>query len=231
MSGRASVPGTVRGQHYLADRQLAVELVAEADLQRGDLVVEGGAGSGHLTEEFACRSQRVIAIEADPRAAARLRCASQGRDMVTVVAGDVLQTPLPLRPFRVVANPPFYLTGALLRHLLDDRPPLARADQVLDWRAAIGLCAVSPPSRLPMAWQPWFELLLVRRLAAERFQPEPSIDAAVVSIRRRRHPLLPSSQAAHFRRRLGRRPPGDVWDLAHEFRQRGRRRPESGGQS
>jgi 23S rRNA (adenine-N6)-dimethyltransferase len=217
---RSSATASPRGQHYLADRRLAAELVDAAELKAADLVVEVGAGFGRLTDEVARRAGHVVAIEADGRSAARLASRYRSDGTVRVVAGDALRTPLPRRPFKVVANPPFYLTADLLRWLLDDLTvPLERADLVLEWRAAVGLCAVSPPSRRSMGWQPWYEFLLVRRLAASRFSPAPSGDAALVSVRRRSQPLLAPRQADAFRRWLRRQAPGpDVWDLAQRFR-------------
>lgn len=221
MPGRAQLRSAgARGRHYLADRRLAAELVDAAELTPSDLVVEVGAGFGRLTEEVARRAGHVVAIEADRRAAARLESRLGGRGGIRVVAEDALRVPLPARPFRVVANPPFHLTTALLRRLLDDSSvPLVRADLVLDWRAAVGLCTVSPPSRQSMPWQPWFEFLLLRRLDADRFSPAPSTDAALVSIRRRTQPLLPPARATAFRRWVRHQPGGgDVWDLVARFR-------------
>lgn len=223
MAGRAASRCTTsaRGQHYLADRRLAAELARAAELAPDDLVVEVGAGFGRLTEELASRAGRVVAIEADPKSAARLRSRFRDRPQVAVVRGDALLVPLPRRPFRVVANPPFHLTGQLLRRLLDAPPSqLRRADLVLEWRAAVGLCAVSPPSRRSLPWQPWFEFLLVRRLGADRFVPEPGCDAALVSIRRRAQPLLPEREAGAFGRFARTQPAADVWDLVDRFRRR-----------
>lgn len=184
-------------------------------------MVEVGAGFGRLTEELASRAGRVVAIEADQRSAARLASRFRDRRQVTVVAGDALRVPLPVRPFKVVANPPFHLTSPLLHRLLDGcLPQLQRADLVLEWRAAVGLCAISPPSRRSLPWQPWFEFLLVRRLAADRFNPEPACDAALVSVRRRASPLLTEGQAAAFRRFLRSAPGADVWETVDRFRRR-----------
>jgi 23S rRNA (adenine-N6)-dimethyltransferase len=224
VAGRAAAGCTTwaRGQHYLADRRLAVELASAAELTTDDLVVEIGSGFGRLTAELAGRAGRVVAIEADARSAARLASRFREHPQVTVVAGDALRVPLPHRPFKVVANPPFHLTAELLGRLFEDcLPRLQRADLVLEWGAAVGLCAVSPPSRRSLPWQPWFEFLLLRRLPADRFVPAPGCDAALVSIRRRARPLLPEREAVAFARFARRQPVGDVWELVHRFRGRG----------
>jgi 23S rRNA (adenine-N6)-dimethyltransferase len=209
-----------RAQHYLSSRRLAAELVQAAELRPDDLVVEFGAGFGRLTDELASHAGRVVAIEVDGRLAARLTARFEARPDVQVLHQDALEARLPGRPFKVLSNPPFHLTSRLLGRLLDDpRVPLERADLVLDWRAAIGLTAVHPPSRQSMPWQPWFEFLLLRRLPASWFAPEPAVDAALVSIRRRGRPLLAARDAAGFRRWLRRQPRReDVWAMVRLYR-------------
>jgi 23S rRNA (adenine-N6)-dimethyltransferase len=214
-----SATTTQTGQHYLASRTLAAELVQAADLGPEDLVLEFGAGFGRLTGELASIAGEVVAVELDGRLAARLASRLTDQTAVKVIHGDALEVALPRRPFRVVSNPPFHLTARLLRRLLNDpRIPLVRADLVLEWRAAIGLSAVSPPSPQSMGWQPWFEFLLLRRLPASSFAPEPSADAALLSIRRRRSPLLDPREAEPFRRWLRGQPHLDVWALVRRWR-------------
>jgi 23S rRNA (adenine-N6)-dimethyltransferase len=218
-SSRASA-STQRAQHFLASRGLAAELAQGAELGPDDLVLEIGAGFGRLTDELAARAGRVVAIELDGKLATRLAARFQGRSGVQVLQEDALRVPLPRRPFKVVSNPPFHLTSRLLGRLLDDPAvPLARADLVLDWRAAVSLAAVHPPSRQSIGWQPWFEFLLLRRLPASSFSPEPAVDAAVVSVRRRAQPLVNGREAPGFRQWLRRQPRDvDVWEMVRRYR-------------
>jgi 23S rRNA (adenine-N6)-dimethyltransferase len=209
-----------RAQHYLASRQLAEEIARAAEIEPCDLVLDLGAGFGRLTQGLVGKAGQVIAVEIDGKLAARLTSRFSARSDVRVVQDDALAVALPRRPFRVVSNPPFHLTSRLLRRLLDEpEPNLIRADLVLDWRAAIGLTSVSPPSWQSMAWQPWFQFFLVRRLPASWFTPEPSTDAGLVSIRRRTQPLLDPREAVQFRRWMRRQSPRlDVWELVRRYR-------------
>ncbi len=217
---RAWRSGQPTSQHFLASRQVAGELVQGAELSRDDVVLEFGAGYGRLTAELACCAARVVAVEVDERLASRLRARFKNETAVTVVEADALLVPLPRSRFKVVANPPFHLTAALLCRLLDDpRVPLERAELVLGWGAALSLTTVHPPSRRSMRWQPWYEILLVRRLASSSFQPEPAADAAIVSIRRRARPLLPAREAPRFREWVRRQDELlDVWQLTSGYR-------------
>lgn len=106
--------------------------------------------------------------------------------MVGVVEGDLRLIPLPRRPFRVVANPPFALTTALCRRLLGDREVrLAGADLILEWGAARRLAAPASERREQLAWLTTYDLRVVRRIPAASFSPPPASDAAYLSIRPR----------------------------------------------
>jgi 23S rRNA (adenine-N6)-dimethyltransferase len=212
-----------RGRHFLAPR-LAADLVRNAGITRGDLVVEIGAGTGAITRELAGRARRVVAVELDASYARRLR--ARFRACVDVVHADALEFTWPRGPFRVVANLPFAHTTAILHHLLDDpRTPVLRADVIVGWGFAVKRCSQRPSTALTLAWAPWFELTVTRRLRASSFTPRPSTDAAVVTITRRPDALLRPEEWARYqaflRREFGCRPRAsdlDVFDWVRLFR-------------
>jgi 23S rRNA (adenine-N6)-dimethyltransferase len=178
--------GPPRGQHFLGDAALAAVVAERAGLSASDLVVEFGAGYGRLTEQLALRAGLVVAVEIDAALAGRLAGRYRERSNVRVVQGDALAVPLPRRPFKVVSNPPFRITSALLHRLLDDPAvPLVRADLVVGWGAALALTGVFGPAHKARPWLARFEFLLLRRLPAGLFDPTPAQAAALVSIRRR----------------------------------------------
>ena len=132
-----------------------------------------GAGHGAVTAALLDAGARVVAVELDRRAAKLLE---RRYPDARVVHGDLLAVPLPRRPYRVVANLPFATTTATLRRLLDPRGQLLRADLVLQRGAAIGWSQ----KRVRR-----FDLRLGPTIPAHRFRPMPSVDAAVLTIRRR----------------------------------------------
>jgi 23S rRNA (adenine-N6)-dimethyltransferase len=209
-----------RGRHFLAPR-LAADLVRNAGVTRGDLVVEIGAGNGVITRELVPRARRVIAVELDARDAQRLR---RRFPDVRVVHADACAFRWPDEPFRVVANLPFAHTTEILRHLLDDpRTPLQRADVVVGWGFAVKRCSMRPASLLTASWAPWFELTITRRISAAGFRPSPSTDAAVMTITRRPDPFLRVDEFPRFQRFLRRdfcHGDRDAYDWVRLFRQR-----------
>ena len=197
MSGRVRRRAEL-GQHFLAGGRLAAELVDQAEVGAGDLVVEIGAGTGVLTEALARRAGRVVAVECDPRLADRTRSRLAEYDNVRVVTADALAMPAPGRPFRVRANPPFGATAAMLRRLLGDpRSRMDRADLLLQEQAARRYAAVRPGSPETIRWGTVYELTTGRRLGPGCFRPPPKVAATILVARRRRPPLVPV--AAHRR--------------------------------
>ena len=192
------------GQHFLAGGWLAAELVEQAGVRAGDLVVEIGAGTGVLTEALARRAGRVVAIEYDPRLAERARARLAGFGNVRVVTADALALPPPRRPFRVVANLPFGSTAAVLRRLLGDpRTRLERADLVVQEQAARRYAARRPGAPETIAWGAWYDLATGRRLGPSSFRPPPRVGAAVLVARRRRPPLVPVGGHRRFTALVG----------------------------
>ena len=174
-----------------------MELVRAARIQRGELVLDLGAGTGALTSALVRTGARVVAVELDTELAAALR-----RRFPEVVEGDALRVGLPSEPFRVVANLPFLHTTAILRRLFDPRVPLRSADVVVEWGFAVKRTAVWPSTQLSLEWQAWHELTVVRRLSRCCFAPPPSVDAALLRAVRREDPLVPVTRARDYRRFL-----------------------------
>ena len=185
-----------RGRHALRSRAFADELVREAGIAPGDLVLDLGAGAGLLTRAIRSAGARVLAVELDPALAATLR---RRFPDAQVIEGDAARMPLPREPFAVLANLPFAVGTAILRRLLDDPcVPLTRLDAIVEWGLAEKRARVWPSTQLSCFWSAWYELAIARRVPRDAFAPPPSVDAAVFRAIRRAEPLVPVAEARSY---------------------------------
>ena len=163
------------GWHQLTDAW-ARDLVAAAGVDAGDLVLDVGAGRGALTAPLLRAGAHVIAVEWHPARAAYLRRRYAGKP-VTVVQCDASDLRLPRRPFRVVANPPFAVTTALLRRLLSAGSRMTSGDLVVPRHVAARWAAGRGPGTA-------VDIRVVRHVPQSAFYPSPPDAAAVIRITR-----------------------------------------------
>lgn len=187
-------------QHFFHDADLVRRLVASLPLQRGDTVLEIGAGRGIVTQALAARGCRVIAIEKDPAlydALARRFAASHN---VEVQRGDFLNHALPPCPYRVVSNLPYGITSAVVRRLV--RGPAAPEDAwlVLQREAAEKFAGLPRETLFSLLAKPRFTLSILRRFRRADFRPPPSVDSVLLRIRRRETPLVAATSRRQYER-------------------------------
>jgi 23S rRNA (adenine-N6)-dimethyltransferase len=189
------------GQHFLRSSDLAADVVAAAQLSRGDRVVEIGGGTGVLTKALADTGAGVVVVERDHRLAVALRNRFARVGTVRVVEADALCFSWPAEPFHLVANLPFAGSGAILARLLaDPRLPLQRASVIVQWEFAFKHARVWPTTLRGTYWRAWHDVSIRRRLDRTAFAPPPSVDTAVLCFERRASPLVPvGAHAAYLR--------------------------------
>lgn len=185
-------PRKAWGQHFLTDPNILAKIADAAFVAPGQIVLEIGPGLGHLTRVLAQRGAHVVAVEIDPNLAARLQ--SDFRDMpsVRILEGDFLARPprawlqqagIERQQYRVVANLPYYITSAILRHLLESEPPPVRI-VVLVQREVAQQIAARPPKMnlLGVSVQFYGEPQILSTVPAGAFYPRPKVDSAIITI-------------------------------------------------
>jgi 16S rRNA (adenine1518-N6/adenine1519-N6)-dimethyltransferase len=175
------------GQNFLHDPNLLQKIVATAELRPNDTALEIGPGTGTLTVLLAQAARRVIAIEVDERLKPVLDRALESYSNVWVIYQDVLTVDIPMlvRPddYVVVANLPYYITSAILRHLLENDHPPRRLVLTVQMEVAERLTAQPPDmSLLSVSVQFFGQPRIVTRLKPGVFWPRPDVDSAVVRI-------------------------------------------------
>jgi 23S rRNA (adenine-N6)-dimethyltransferase len=182
------------GQHFLRSKRLAAELVAEAEVARGDLVVEIGGGTGLLTQALARAGAELVVVERDPALAAQLHRRFGQLAFIKIVQADAAEHDWPKERFSVVANLPFARSGAILARLLrDPRLPLQRAHVIVQWQFAAKHAAVWPATLRSTYWRAWYDVSIACRIARTAFSPPPGVDGAFLHLERRTQPRVAAS--------------------------------------
>jgi 16S rRNA (adenine1518-N6/adenine1519-N6)-dimethyltransferase len=205
------------GQHFLTDRSYLAQIVAAAELTPADVVLEIGPGTGSLTRALAAQAGHVVAVELDNRLIDPLRQAFAGQPTVTIVHGDILELePAPLvvpwasadpsvshreqhPAYKVVANLPYYITSAVLRHLLEAAAPPTQIVVLVQWEVAQRIVAEPGNlSLLAVSVQFYAEPELVARVPAAAFSPRPQVDSAILRLAVRPQPAVAAPPATFF---------------------------------
>jgi len=191
------------GQHFLVDARALARIVAAAELTADDAVLEIGAGVGNLTRLLAASAGRVVAVEVDRRFLPVLEAELADRSNVHLVAGDILALdPSDLMgegPYKVVANLPYAITSAVLRHLLEARIPPQRMVVTVQREVAERIVARGGRmSLLAVSVQFYGRPQLLFRLPPGAFYPPPEVESAVVRIDRHLQPPVEVTDVGWF---------------------------------
>jgi 16S rRNA (adenine1518-N6/adenine1519-N6)-dimethyltransferase len=191
------------GQNFLVDASHRARIVAAADITQADTVLEVGPGPGVLTELIAHEAGRVIAVELDDRLIPFLQSRFAGQPHVTVVHADIMATdPGALadgRPYKVVANLPYYITSAVIRHLLESDPAPGVLVLTVQREVAERMVARPPDmSLLALGVQFYCTGKIVAQIPAGAFYPVPKVNSAVVRLDRRPAPAAADIGADAF---------------------------------
>jgi len=185
------------GQNFLIDRDLPQKLVAAAQIDAQDTVLEIGPGIGAITQALAQKAKSVIAIEKDRNMVEILKETLKEFSNVEIVQADVLRVDLPQNKeggrtsFKIVGNLPFYLTAPVIRKFLElsEAGPQSMT-LVVQKEVAQRICAKPPKmSILANAVQFYAEAEIVSYLSKKSFYPEPKVDAALIKIIPRPAPM------------------------------------------
>ncbi|MBE2221571.1 MAG: ribosomal RNA small subunit methyltransferase A [Anaerolineae bacterium] len=192
------------GQNFLSDENVLWRIVDAADLLPDEQVLEIGPGLGALTKLLAQTAVSVTAVELDDRLLPILAAELAAYDNITIIHGDILaQNPDTLftTSYKVVANVPYYITGAILRHLLSARNKPTRMVLTVQKEVADRITAVPPQmSLLAVSSQFYGSVEYITTLKAGAFWPRPDVDSAVISIDLSQNPTIdPAFEKQFFR--------------------------------
>lgn len=201
-------PKKAWGQNFLGDDYHLASIATAARVGPNDLVVELGAGLGHLTRHLASTGAKVIAVERDRELVPILRSEMEGLN-VEVREENAATVDLAAiareagKRIVVVGNLPYHLSTEILFHVEEQRAHVARAVFLLQ-REVTGRIAADPGSKaygiLSVLLQLNADVDVPHDVPAGAFTPPPEVESAVVRLEFLDAPRADPGDAQLFKR-------------------------------
>jgi 16S rRNA (adenine1518-N6/adenine1519-N6)-dimethyltransferase len=196
-------PDKSLGQNFLQSDSALRKIVETAMIAATDTVLEIGPGLGSLTRYLAELAKQVFTVELDGKLIPILNSTLKEYKNVRVVQNDILKLIISdlihEDDFLVVANVPYYITSAIIRHLLDSRPRPRRIVLTIQKEVAQRICSKPGElSLLALSVQVFGNPSIVADLPAEAFYPRPNVDSSVIKMEIFKEPVIPAGELDLF---------------------------------
>jgi 16S rRNA (adenine1518-N6/adenine1519-N6)-dimethyltransferase len=192
------------GQHFLTDPNILNKVIRSAELEKGDVVLEVGAGLGEMTLAMARQIRKVIAVEIDPKLVEILRKKASSFSNVEIVKGDILKINFSQlynqegKRLKVVANLPYKISTPLLFRFLESREVLSTLTLMLQREVAERMVA-SPGGKeygpLSVFIQSFSDLSVCFFIKPAAFFPPPKVESAVIQMVWKERAVVGSEEA------------------------------------
>lgn len=185
------------------DQNALRKIVDYAEITPQDEVLEIGAGLGSLTRLLAQSARQVTAVEIDRHLVPILKEVMNPFSNVQIIEGDILElNPADLMGnsnYIVVANIPYFITSAIIRHLLTSDQKPSRIVLTMQQEVAQRICAEPGSlSLLALSVQVFGQPQIGLSIPAASFYPPPKVDSATLRIQLYDQPLISGKQLDYF---------------------------------
>lgn len=179
------------GQHFLNSKKVLGEIIATAKVRKDETVLEIGPGSGVLTRELLKIGSRVVAVEKDLDAITFLEkefCEYIGGGQLKIIHDDILVFDHALYfrdqiKYSIVANIPYYITGAILEKFLEHEPRPEKIVLLVQKEVAERIIARGgKESVLSISVKAFGTPRMIAKVPRGAFTPPPNVDSAILEI-------------------------------------------------
>lgn len=179
------------GQNFITDTNLLDAIVDDAEITADDEVLEIGTGAGTLTKALAKRCKKVLTIEIDNNLRPILNENFSSIDNIELCFADFMKVPVSEinshfdRPFKVVANLPYYITTPIIFRLIEEKFNVTSITIMVQKEVADRLSSESGTKdygSITVQLDAVANVKTKRIVSKNMFTPAPKIDSAIVKI-------------------------------------------------
>ena len=183
-------PKKYLGQNFLKNKKIAYKIVDYLEIADNETIVEIGAGKGELTKPILekahfKKSTSVIAVEKDKTLCEILKEKFKNCSNFKILNSDILKINpeklgLKKNNYKVIGNIPYYLTGELLKKLLENWPKPKKIILMLQEEVALRITANNKGSFLTNMTQLLANSKILMKVDKKNFYPQPKVNSMVV---------------------------------------------------
>lgn len=179
------------GQNFLKSDKALRQIIEASKLEKDEVVLEIGPGRGALTRKILESGAHVIAVEKDEVLAEELRAVLQSfceKGQLEIIVGDALLFEPSAhkdlkKKYKLIANIPYYITGALIEKYLTEKNPPASATLLVQKEVAERIVSRDKKeSILSIAVKVFGDPKYIATVPSGAFNPAPNVDSAIIHI-------------------------------------------------
>ncbi len=195
------------GQNFLHNTSKLGQMASLIDVKAGDTVIEIGPGAGALTQRLLATAGKVIAIEIDREAIAKLKEKLGEPDNLAIINADFLEFNLDAMlksinsKVQVVGNIPYYITTPIIEKLIEHKAMISRAFLTVQKEVGERMAAREGSKTygsLTVYCQYHADVKMLLKIDRKSFFPIPNVDSAFVSMDFTKTPMLDVKDEALF---------------------------------
>jgi 16S rRNA (adenine1518-N6/adenine1519-N6)-dimethyltransferase len=198
------------GQNFLKSERIINKMCEVAEINKDDVILEVGPGKGILTKKFLEKAKLVIAVEKDRELVSFLQekfFEEIKQKKLVLLNDDILEIdPLLISPlaggerkveYKIVANIPYNITGAILKKFLSDKIQPTSMTLLVQKEVAERIVGRNPStsstklttsplrtreSILSLSIKAYGTPKYIEKVDRRYFSPSPRVDSAIISI-------------------------------------------------
>ncbi|MFA5751284.1 MAG: 16S rRNA (adenine(1518)-N(6)/adenine(1519)-N(6))-dimethyltransferase RsmA [Candidatus Paceibacterota bacterium] len=177
------------GQNFLKSKSTLLRIIEVGEISKRDTVLEIGPGKGALTEKILEKSKEVIAVEKDRDLIKLLQekfAKEISKEKLTLLESDILKWEIPNKKYKLIANIPYNITGAILKKFLTAQNQPTHIVLMVQYEVAKRIMGKynnsSKESLLSISVKAYGKPKIVTKVPARFFSPVPKVDSAILVI-------------------------------------------------